>query len=92
MTQSDRSLQATEWDLLEVLWAAERATAREVADALQARRGWAYSTVKTMLDRMVKKELVDARRVGNVWEYAPAIARDDARRDGPTNATDGMCS
>ncbi len=76
----ERSLQATEWDLLEALWAAERATAREVADALHERRGWAYSTVKTMLDRMVKKGHVDARRVGNVWEYSPAIARDDARR------------
>lgn len=78
--RTDGTIQATEWDLLEALWEAERATAREVAEALADERGWAYSTVKTMLDRMVKKGLVKARRVGNVWEYTPAVPREDARR------------
>jgi len=70
----------TEWDLLDALWTAERATAREVAEALTAQRGWAYSTVKTMLDRMVDKGLVNARQVGNVWEYMPALPRHKAQR------------
>lgn len=73
-------LHQTEWDLLTVLWQRERATAREVAEALVERREWAYSTVKTMLDRMVQKGLVQARRVGNVYEYSPAIDRTDAAR------------
>ena len=70
----------TEWDLLEVLWAKERATAREVTEALAKKRGWAVSTVKTLLDRMVQKELVSARQVGNVWEYTPAVRPVEARR------------
>jgi BlaI family transcriptional regulator, penicillinase repressor len=74
-----RQIQDTEWDLMSVLWERERATARDVADALQERRGWAYSTVKTMLDRMIGKGLVEARRVGNVWEYTPAIPQQQAR-------------
>ena len=70
----------TEWDLLEALWKAERATAREVCEALAKKRGWAVSTTKTLLDRMVTKGLVNARQVGNVWEYTPALRRIDARR------------
>lgn len=70
----------TEWDLLEALWAAERATAREITEAVATRRGWAYSTVKTLLDRMVEKGLVNARQVGNVWEYSAALPRQKARR------------
>jgi BlaI family penicillinase repressor len=70
----------TEWDLLEVLWEKERATAREVGEALAKKRGWAVSTVKTLLDRMVQKELVAARQVGNVWEYTAAVKPVDARR------------
>lgn len=70
----------TEWDILDVLWTAERGTAREVTDALRTRRAWAVSTVKTLLDRMVTKGLVSARQVGNVWEYTPALRRDQARR------------
>jgi BlaI family transcriptional regulator, penicillinase repressor len=74
------TIHETEWDLLEVLWAKERATAREVAEVLAKKRGWAVSTVKTLLDRMVKKELVSARQVGNVWEYTPAVQPVQARR------------
>jgi BlaI family penicillinase repressor len=76
----DGAIAATEWDLLEALWELEHATAREVAEALTERRGWAYSTVKTMLDRMAKKGLVIGRRVGNVWEYRAAFGRSEARR------------
>src|SRR5580698_10590208 len=70
----------TEWDLLEVLWSKERATAREVGEALTKTRGWAVSTVKTLLDRMVQKDLVSARQGGNVWEYTPAVRPVEARR------------
>ena len=81
MTERKRAtIHETEWDLLEALWGKERATAREVTEALAKKRGWAVSTVKTLLDRMVQKELVSARQVGNVWEYTPAVRAVDARR------------
>src|SRR4051794_21223023 len=70
----------TEWDLLNALWDAEQATAREVTESLAGKRGWAYSTVKTMLDRMVEEGVVTARQVGNVWEYTPAMPRQKAQR------------
>jgi BlaI family penicillinase repressor len=69
----------TEWDILDALWSEERATARDVTRALADKRGWAYSTVKTMLDRMVEKGLVAARQVGNVWEYTPGVPRRKAQ-------------
>jgi BlaI family penicillinase repressor len=78
--KSQPEILETEWDILEALWKAERATAREVTEALVDRRGWAYSTVKTVLDRMVEKDLVVARQVGNVWEYTPAMPRQRAQR------------
>jgi len=80
MAERKKTIHETEWDLLEALWSAERATAREVAEALAKKRGWAVSTTKTLLDRMVAKGLVAARQVGNVWEYTPAVRRVDARR------------
>jgi BlaI family penicillinase repressor len=79
--RKDRAtIHATEWDVLDALWEAERGTAREMSEALAKKRGWAVSTVKTLLDRMVQKGLVHARQVGNVWEYTPALPREEARR------------
>jgi predicted transcriptional regulator len=82
------TIQATEWDLLEALWARERGTARDVTEALADKRGWAVSTVKTLLDRMVHKGLVSARQVGNVWEYTPAVKPVEARRSAWTDMVD----
>ncbi len=75
-----QSISDGEWDLLEALWARKHGTAREVAESVRSARGWAYSTVKTMLDRMVDKGLVKSRQIGNVWEYTPAVEPREARR------------
>jgi predicted transcriptional regulator len=80
MPEPESPITDAEWHLLEALWALERATARQVADELHDAQQWAYSTVKTMLDRMASKGLVEARQVGNVWEFTAAVKPDDARR------------
>ncbi len=77
--RSDRITDA-EWTALNALWNMKRCTASELAETLKDDKGWAYSTVKTLLDRMVTKKLVKARRVGNVWEYKPAVSKNSAVR------------
>jgi len=64
-----------EWVLLDALWSAGQATATDLQKQLVDSQGWAYSTVKTMLDRLVKLGHVKARRVGNVYEYSPKSKR-----------------
>jgi BlaI family penicillinase repressor len=84
MPEQESSITQAEWRILESLWRLGRATARQVADDLEkesrGRTAWAYSTVKTMLDRMVAKELVEGRQVGATWEFSAAVRPDDARR------------
>lgn len=73
-------LKDTDWDLLEALWTLERATARQVTEHLHPRRGWAYSTVKTLLERLVERGVVAAERVGPVWVFRAAVEKEAARR------------
>ncbi len=74
------SITQAEWDILKALWHLGPTTARQVADHVHSTRQWAYSTVKTMLDRMVEKGLVTARQVGNVWEFSSAVAPAEVRK------------
>ena len=63
--------------VMEALWAAsEPRTAREVLDALPE-RGLAYSTVRTVLDRLVAKQFVRRTSRGRAGLYAAAAGRDD---------------
>lgn len=75
MNKSTADLAKAEWSVMEALWARNTATATEIQNDLEEIHHWAYSTVKTMLDRLVDKGYVKSRRVGNVYEYSPKIKR-----------------
>ena len=75
MVRGGGELSRSEFILMEALWSMARGTATDVQERLQASQGWAYSTIKTMLDRLVAKGYVKARRVGNVYEYSPKTQR-----------------
>lgn len=68
-------LARSELDVLKVLWESGRLSAREVHDRLRQAQGWAYSTTRTVLDRMVKKRLLSRGSFHGVYLYAPGISR-----------------
>ena len=68
-------LSRAEFDILRVLWKKGRLSIREVHDALQETYNWAYSTTKTMMDRMVKKELLVREEFHRVFLYKSQISR-----------------
>ena len=74
---TDRELEA-----LKVLWERGEATVRDLCDALNARGAeLAYTTVLSLLQVMEQKGLVDHRRVGKAYVYAPKIERAPTVRD-----------
>ncbi len=69
-----------EWAILEVVWECEPCAAPTVQEALKESRGWAYTTVKTMMDRMVRKGLLTTERIRNLYLYRSAVTRAQAQR------------
>jgi BlaI family penicillinase repressor len=66
-----------ELDVMEALWAAgQPLTAAEVAERIDASRGWTLATVKTMLSRLVAKGALQHREDGRRFLYSPAIKRE----------------
>lgn len=78
MAKSGSELAKAEWAIMDALWTRGRSTATDLQKELETEQGWAYSTVKTMLDRLVDKGFAKARRVGNVYEYSPKVKRKSA--------------
>jgi len=71
--QRDPTMSANELDVLGVLWQRGPATLGEVSDALAGRH--AYTTVQTMLDRLVKKGLVSRDRRARPARHAAKVTR-----------------
>jgi predicted transcriptional regulator len=68
-----------EWIIMNALWDGHPAKAREVAERLPNNVGWAYTTVKTMLDRLVEKKAVKKSKKRNTGFYEPLLSRRRAR-------------
>jgi BlaI family penicillinase repressor len=73
----DGRISEAELQVMEALWrASEPLTATEVADRIDAGRGWSLATVKTMLSRLAAKGALTHREDGRRFFYSPAIDRD----------------
>jgi len=70
----------SEWTILQVVWDLEPCAAPAVQEVLEKHKGWAYTTVKTLMDRMVKKGLLKTERMRNLYLYRSAITRAEAQR------------
>jgi len=79
MSEKNYELTEAEWAIIEAVWENEPCAAPTVQEKLQNRRNWTYSTVKTMMDRMVAKGLLETERIRNLILYRSAITRQEAQ-------------
>jgi BlaI family penicillinase repressor len=74
------SLSNTEWEVMKVLWDKGELAARDVYAEVKEETDWAYTTVKTLLSRLVAKGALDYQQVGNSYLYRPAKTREQMTR------------
>ncbi len=74
--QAERISEA-EHAVMEALWNSSPATATEVCEEVGKSRGWSLATVKTLLSRLVAKNVVVTEPDGRRFLYSPLIARAD---------------
>lgn len=79
MTKKNYELTEGEWAICQAVWDNEPCAAPTVQEALEHRKKWTYSTVKTMMDRMVAKGLLRTERIRNLILYRSAITKKQAQ-------------
>jgi BlaI family penicillinase repressor len=72
-------LTEAEWPVIKTVWETEPCTAPAVQEKLLKSTGWTYSTVRTLMDRMVGKGLLKAKKAGKVTIYHSAVTRRQAQ-------------
>jgi BlaI family penicillinase repressor len=80
MSARQFELTEAEWEIIQVVWAREPCAAPAVQEELAARKKWTYSTVKTLMDRMVAKGLLATERIRNLILYRAVVSQQDAQR------------
>lgn len=63
--------------VMDILWSRAEVTGREVLEEIQKERPLAFTTILTVMDRLLKKGLIKRKKMGGVFVYAPSISRDE---------------
>lgn len=75
-----KTLTEGELRIMDVVWRLQRASVREVADALRPRSDLAYNTVQTMLGILTEKGYLARVKEGRAYVYEATVTRGAARR------------
>ena len=80
MPKSEIELTEAEWTIIKAVWENEPCTAPDIQQKLEEKTSWTYSTVRTLMDRMVAKGLLKAKKERNPSVYTSAVTRAQAQR------------
>lgn len=66
-----------EKEVMQVLWDRAPRTANEVIEALERRTDWKPNTVRTLLNRLVRKKAVSFSQENRMYTYYPLVSKDE---------------
>ena len=66
------SLTPAEWKIMKIVWRKKECAARDVYQEAGRQLGWAPTTAKSVLRRLVEKGCLTTTQVGNSFLYRPA--------------------
>lgn len=73
-------LTEAEWAIMNVVWENQPCAAGTVQEALAQEKNWAYSTVKTTMDRMAQKGLLTIEKIRNLQLFSATVDKSKARK------------
>lgn len=69
-------ISAAESQVMQELWRREPLSAEEIAGGIAEANGWSEATVKTLINRLLKKGAIAATKDGRRYLYRPKIKRE----------------
>jgi BlaI family penicillinase repressor len=69
-----------EWEVMNIIWNKSPITAFEIIQALSSTK-WKSQTIKTMLERLLKKGALTFERQANRYLYQPLLQKRDCIRE-----------
>jgi BlaI family transcriptional regulator, penicillinase repressor len=92
MASPSLKISDAEWTVMRSLWKLGEGTAAEVSATLAAGTTWSPRTVRTLLGRLVKKEVLGYREVGREYLYRPLVDEQTCEREASLHFLDKIFS
>lgn len=73
------NISESEWEIMTVLWKEAPLTANEIISNLQERTDWKPKTIRSLLDRLVKKNAVGVNKEQRIYTFYPLYTQDECQ-------------
>ena len=74
------SISDAEWVVMTVLWSEPGLTADQVVAALKGKATWNARTVRTLINRLLRKRALEYEKEGRKYRYFPAVNQEQCAR------------
>lgn len=79
METKSMSISDSEWKIMRVLWETPDLTLREITASLEETE-WSYTTIRTLVTRLMEKGAISADKSSSNFKYYPAVMEDECKR------------
>ena len=63
------NISEAEWEVMRDVWSNNQVTSKLVIEILKEKKSWSVSTIKTLLSRLVEKDMLQTEKIGNKFLY-----------------------
>ncbi len=67
----------SQWQIMKLVWAKSPLTANNIIQALSESTTWNPKTIRTLINRLVKKQVLAFEKKGREYHYYPLVAEQD---------------
>jgi BlaI family penicillinase repressor len=78
--KADSRISAAEWEVMKIVWKRKSCSAQQVVADLAPLTAWSAPTVKTLLNRLLRKGALAFTKSGKAYLYAAVWSEEDCRK------------
>ena len=67
----------SEFEVMKIIWEIHPVRAKQINELLSTKKDWTEQTIKTLINRLLKKEAISFKQEGRTYLYYPLINQED---------------
>ena len=92
LQEKESTISDSEQEIMRIIWTIEPVSSTKIIQELQAKKDWSESTIKTLLRRLVNKNLLSTTKEGRHFVYSAKVNQAQVMTEAAQELLDRMCN
>lgn len=66
-----------EWIVMKLIWEKKTITSSQIVEIIKKDKSWNHRTIKTLINRLLKKEVIGFTKKGRIYHYFPRVKKSE---------------